>query len=136
MGLGFFPLHFMSKSERLGCLFPPCPGAGPKARTGAVAFTHRFGSSLTEHIHFHVVVIDGVFEPDSEQGARFIEAEGLDADNTEAVQTHVRRRILRACGAGCSKMKIARRWRSGSKTAYLPPTRPHVRRSPLWRLPR
>ena len=40
-----------------------CPGAGPKSRTGAVAFLHRFGSSLNEHTHFHVVVIDGVSRP-------------------------------------------------------------------------
>jgi hypothetical protein len=72
------------------------PGAGPKARTGAVAFIHRFGSSLNEHTHFHVCVIDGVFEPDPEQGARFIEVEELDADDAEAVQSQVRRRILRA----------------------------------------
>ncbi|QIK38520.1 hypothetical protein GWK36_11585 [Caldichromatium japonicum] len=95
------------------------PGAGPKARTGAVAFSHRFGSSLNEHTHFahpipgirpslgacakirsrrifHVIVIDGVFEPDPEQGARFIYVEELDADDAAAVQTQVRRRILRA----------------------------------------
>ena len=29
---------------------------------GAVAFIHRFGPSLNEHVHFHVCVIDGVFE--------------------------------------------------------------------------
>jgi len=29
---------------------------------GAVAFIHRFGSSLNEHVHFHVCVVDGVFE--------------------------------------------------------------------------
>jgi hypothetical protein len=29
---------------------------------GAVAFFHRFGSSLNEHVHFHVCVVDGVFE--------------------------------------------------------------------------
>jgi hypothetical protein len=28
----------------------------------AVAFIHRFGSSLNEHVHFHVCVVDGVFE--------------------------------------------------------------------------
>jgi hypothetical protein len=30
--------------------------------TGAVAFIHRFGSSLNEHVHFHVCMVDGVFE--------------------------------------------------------------------------
>jgi hypothetical protein len=71
------------------------PGAGAKSRTGAVAL-NRFGSSLNEHTHFHVVVIDGVFEPDPEQGAPFIEGEELDADDAESVQSQIRRRILRA----------------------------------------
>ena len=72
------------------------PGAGPAARAGAVAFIHRFGASLNPHPHFHVCVIDGVFEPDPERGVRFIEAEELDAEDAEAVQTQVRRRLLRA----------------------------------------
>jgi len=63
-----------------------CPGADPKARGGAVAFIHRFGSSLNRHIHFHVVVIDGVFEPDEANGARFIEVGELGAADAEAVQ--------------------------------------------------
>ena len=29
---------------------------------GAVAFIHRFGSSLDEYVHFHVCAVDGVFE--------------------------------------------------------------------------
>ena len=31
-------------------------------RLGAVAFIHRFDSSLNTHVHFHVCVVDGVFE--------------------------------------------------------------------------
>ncbi len=49
---------FLSVVER--CLrehSPACPAA---ARVGAVAFIHRFGSSLNEHVHFHCYVIDGV----------------------------------------------------------------------------
>ena len=63
-----------------------------------MAFIHRFGSALNEHTHFHVVVIDGVFEPepDPEQGVRFIAAQAIDADAVRVVQTQVRRRILRA----------------------------------------
>ena len=42
---------------------------------GAVAFIHRFGSSLNEHVHFHVGVVDDVFESlvvgeANEQGTR------------------------------------------------------------------
>jgi hypothetical protein len=29
---------------------------------GAVAFIHSFGSSLNEHVHFHVCAVDGVFK--------------------------------------------------------------------------
>ena len=42
------------------------PGSAKQDRAalhiGAVAFIHRFGSSLNEHVHFHVCVVDGVFE--------------------------------------------------------------------------
>ena len=69
---------------------------GANAPTGAVAFIHRFGSSLNQHVYFHVVVIDGVFEPEPVGGVRFIETQALDADNAESVQTQVPRRILRA----------------------------------------
>jgi hypothetical protein len=73
------------------------PGAGPQARAGALAFIHRFGSSLNLHTPFHVCVIDGVFEPDAERGVRFIAVDELDANDAEALlQARVRRRLLRA----------------------------------------
>jgi hypothetical protein len=72
------------------------PGAGPNARAGAVAFIHRFGSSLNLHTHFHVCVIDGVFEPDPQGGVRFFAVDELVAGDAETVQGRVRRRILRA----------------------------------------
>ncbi len=43
-----------------------CPGADHTDKAnlhiGAVAFIYRFGSSLNEHVHFHVCAVDGVFE--------------------------------------------------------------------------
>ena len=45
---------------------------------GAIAFIHRFGSSLNEHVHFHVCVVDGVFEE--------VEGEG-DADATPRISS-------------------------------------------------
>jgi hypothetical protein len=40
-------------------------------RCGAVTFVQRFGSSLNLHVHFHVVVLDGVFtRDDADGGAR------------------------------------------------------------------
>ena len=71
------------------------PGSGPAARLGAVAFIHRFGSTLNAHLHFHCVVIDGVFDAIPAGGVVFHAAAGLDAPAVAAVQACVRRRLLR-----------------------------------------
>lgn len=71
------------------------PGTGTSARLGAVAFIHRFGSTLNAHLHFHCVVIDGVFEPEPAGGVIFRAATGLDANAIAQVQEQVRRRLLR-----------------------------------------
>ena len=56
----------------------PCsPGAGPTSRIGAVAFIHRFGALLNPHVHFHCVVVDGVFEADADEEVRFHEARAV-----------------------------------------------------------
>jgi len=44
---------------------------------GAVAFIHRFGSSLNEHVHFHVCVVDGVFEVAADEALKYM-LEGQD----------------------------------------------------------
>ena len=69
---------------------------------GAVAFIHRFGSSLNEHVHFHVCAVDGVFEEvagqtdaqSSPPGIVFHPASGIDATAVAQVQADLRRRIL------------------------------------------
>ncbi len=47
------------------CLLRPCPGAAKLEKAsvliGAVAFIHRFGSSLNTHAHLQVCCIHGVF---------------------------------------------------------------------------
>ena len=71
---------------------------------GAVAFIHRFGSSLNGHVHFHVCAVDGVFEEvaggadaqSSPPGIAFHPANGIDATAVAQVQTDLRRRIRRA----------------------------------------
>ena len=85
-----------------------CLGAANADRAalhiGAVAFIHRFGSSLNEHVHFHVCVVDGVFEEmagnadvqAAAPGVVFHPASGIDADTVFQVQATLRRRILRA----------------------------------------
>ncbi len=92
---------FLDAVER--CLCEHSAGCGDAARSGAVAFIHRFGSSLNEHVHFHCCVIDGVFEPAAADGATeaddvpgvvFHMAAGLDTEAIAAVQAQVRRRVL------------------------------------------
>jgi hypothetical protein len=73
------------------------PGAGTSARTGAVAFIHRFGSTLNPHLHFHCVVIEGVFESAAARGVIFRVATGLDKNAVAQVQATVRPRLLRTC---------------------------------------
>ena len=86
-----------------------CPSAvrvdKAAVRIGAVAFIHRFGSSLNTHVHFHVCVVDGVFEAISgddktalaiPSGVNFHPASGLDEAAVAQVQAAARTRILRA----------------------------------------
>ena len=73
---------------------------------GAVAFIHRFGSSLNEHVHFHVCVVDGVFEEvagdviadvqPTPPSVIFHPASEIDETVVAQVQATLRRRILRA----------------------------------------
>ncbi|HEX9870728.1 MAG TPA: transposase [Candidatus Tectomicrobia bacterium] len=71
------------------------PDAPPDARFGAVAFVHRFGSYLNSHIHYHVLVTDGVFSTGSDGEAVFHPALDLDASDFIAVQQKMRHRGLR-----------------------------------------
>ena len=43
-----------------------------------MAFIHRFGSTLNPHLHFHCVVLDGVFESTSAGGLVFHPVSGID----------------------------------------------------------
>ena len=71
-------------------------GANPNARIGAVAFIHLFGSSLNEHTHFHICVIDGVFETaEDDTPLAFFEVSGIDAETVANLQDLIRHRILR-----------------------------------------
>jgi hypothetical protein len=71
---------------------------------GACAFIHRFGSSLNTPVHFHICVIDGVFEAGEASGDDkapnasiiFHAASPLDAAAIAKVQSEVKQRIVRA----------------------------------------
>jgi len=71
------------------------PAAPAGARFGAVAFVHRFGSYLNSHVHFHVLVTDGVFSSAPDGGAEFHPATRLAEADFLAVQKKLRHRGLR-----------------------------------------
>ena len=54
---------------------------------GAVAFIHRFGSSLKEHVHFHMCVADGVFEEVASMADGDAQADADDQASPSTVNT-------------------------------------------------
>ena len=84
---------FLEEVER--ALRRQCPDAGNWARTGAVVFLHRFGSSLNANDHFHACVIEGLYEAEDE-GVRFHAVAELSEAAILPVQEQVRRRVLKA----------------------------------------
>ena len=70
-------LHiFLTAIER--SLRQCCPSARAKSRLGAVVFIHRFGALLNAHLHFHCIVVDGVFDTDAAGCIAFHPATGLE----------------------------------------------------------
>ena len=90
---------FLSVVER--CLRDHSPGSPVAAQIGALAFIHRIGASLNEHVHFHCCIIDGVFQPavapDQAPSVSFHAAlsRALDAAAFADVQARVRTGVLR-----------------------------------------
>jgi hypothetical protein len=95
----------------LASLHAHCPSATALDRKRlqlvACAFIHRFGSSLNIHVHFHICVVDGVFEAIGEDGVfeaigedgnevKFHALANLSADAIAQVQNEAKRRIVRA----------------------------------------
>ncbi len=76
------------------CLHAHSPGSDRCARIGAIAFIHRFGAALNAHLHFHCVVIDGLFAPAPAGGVVFHPATAIDPAAIATVQATLRRRLL------------------------------------------
>jgi len=97
-------LHILLRALR-ATLREASPTAPRTAAMGAVSFLHRFGSSLNPHFHYHVCVVDGLFEKvesDTNQDPahpatrlRFHEATALTHELLERLQHTIRKRVLR-----------------------------------------
>ena len=91
---------------------------------GAVAFIHRFGSSLNEHVHFHVCAVDGVFEEAAGEGFEAIEMlayrhSGFSVDTSVCMAAHDRadlERLLRYCARPPFAMERLRK--AGGELVY------------------
>ena len=68
------------------------PETGGETRIGAVVFIHRFGGLLNAHLHFHVVVIDGVFCGEDAESLHFEETH-LTPEQISRIGRSIRQRI-------------------------------------------
>jgi hypothetical protein len=64
-------------------------------RGGAVAILQRFGSALNLNVHFHALVLDGVFAEDGSGGLRFHPATAPSDEEMDRVLATIDRRIRR-----------------------------------------
>jgi hypothetical protein len=94
-------LHILLRALQ-ATLREACPRAPSSASLGAVSFLHRFGSSLNPHFHYHLCVVDGLFEKvpgdegqDPQARLRFHEATDLTPQLLERLQHTIRSRVLR-----------------------------------------
>src|SRR5271166_501376 len=62
--------------------------------TGAVTFVQRFGSSINLNVHFHVMVLDGVFTRDANANAVFHPAPPPTRDELDDIVRRVHRRSI------------------------------------------
>ncbi len=95
-------LHILLRALQ-ATLREACPTAPATASLGVVSFLHRFGSSLNPHFHYHLCVVDGLFDatemdqhPETRSSdLRFHEATDLSPQLLERLQHTVRKRVLR-----------------------------------------
>ncbi len=71
-----------------------CDGITDDAKLGAVSFIQRFGSRLNLHIHFHCVVLDGLFYSDEKGTLQFADVYNLGKEDSDKVEARVRKRVL------------------------------------------
>lgn len=128
-------LHIFLSAVEQG-LRAACPAVGNKARIGAVAFIHRFGALLNPHVHFHCVVVDGVFEAATEacESVRFHETPALSSEQQADIQRNIRRRLIRALTRRGLLETDAANEMAGGITAAVSASTPACvsRRRPIW----
>ena len=67
----------------------------PSGETGMVTSVQRFGGAVNVHLHYHTLVLDGVFVRESDGALRFHPASPPTDDDVRCVVARVRRRLER-----------------------------------------
>jgi len=105
-----------------------CPSAAKadpiSLHLGAVAFIHRFGSSLNTHVHFHVCVVDGVFEAVAGPIAQPVDA-AAQANPEPAPQSvifHAATGLDEAAFRSCANASCAPLWLAATSRHVTPKT--------------
>ena len=70
--------------------------SGAIIKAGGVSFIHRFGATLNVHLHFHCVVMEGLFMTDSDGQLSWHPVHDVTETDIQAVQQRVRIRVLKA----------------------------------------
>jgi hypothetical protein len=66
-----------------------------RGQCGAVTFVQRFGDALNLNVHFHSLLIDGVYAPGPDGALRFHPLPPPEDSEVERVVTRVARRVAR-----------------------------------------
>jgi Putative transposase/Transposase zinc-binding domain len=69
-------------------------GARGKLKSGGVTVVQRFGSALALNVHFHTVMMDGVYRVDGTGAPRFIRVPAPSDRDVVAVASDVHRRVV------------------------------------------
>lgn len=70
--------------------------SGAIMKAGGVSFIHRFGATLNIHLHFHCVVMEGLFMADADGQLSWDPVHDVTDTDIQAVQLRVRIRVLKA----------------------------------------
>jgi len=70
--------------------------SGVTVKSGGVSFIHRFGASLNVHLHFHCVVMEGLFITESDGQLSWQPIHDITTKDIQEVQQRVRLRVLKA----------------------------------------
>ena len=66
-----------------------------RAHCGAVIFVQRFGSDLRLNLHFHALVLDGVYSESEHRELAFLQGRAPEPDDLRAISARIHRRLAR-----------------------------------------